>query len=87
MNNMREIKLISSWKAANIREKFANNGSPEYGVIEEKIGTGRATCRECGNKIAKGEKSLQFCYDFTGCGSWTVVEVQIHLKPCKGEKE
>ena len=74
--------MIQPWEAESIREKFATKGHPDYGVIEAKIGTGRATCRECGEKIAKGKNAIQFCYDFTGCGSWTVVEIQIHVESC-----
>lgn len=47
-------------------------------------GTGRATCRCCGEKIKKGEPAIKFYYDFAGCGSWTAVEVQIHVKDCPG---
>ena len=54
----------------------------EYGNIEVIHATGRATCRSCGEKIKKGEKAIRFCYDFTGCGSWTAQLVQVHLYTC-----
>lgn len=46
-------------------------------------GTGRATCRCCGEKIKKGEKAIFFYWDFAQCGSWTAVGCQVHLDDCQ----
>jgi hypothetical protein len=53
-----------------------------YGEIDVITGSGRAVCRACGRRIAKGERALKIGVDFTGHGSWTVIEVQIHDRDC-----
>lgn len=55
----------------------------EYGELEQATATGRARCRSCGQKIAKGAPELRFFWDFTGSGSWTAVEVHIHRENCQ----
>jgi hypothetical protein len=60
----------------------AENGRDDakslYSSVDKKIATGRATCRCCGQKIAKGEVALYFAYDFTGSGSYTAVWCWMH---------
>lgn len=60
----------------------AGGNIADCGELEIIDATGRAVCRCCGQKISKGSLAIKFCYDFTGCGSWTVVEVQIHGEHC-----
>lgn len=57
------------------------NWSGELPYIEAAIGTGRASCRQCGNKIKKGEKAIKFPYSFTdgSYNAWTAVTCQIHV--------
>jgi len=55
----------------------------DMGTLEVVEATGRAVCRCCGEKIAKGELAIQYFYDFTGSGSWTAVKVQIHAGACE----
>jgi len=54
----------------------------DMGTLEVVEATGRAVCRCCGEKIAKGDLAIQYFYDFTGSGSWTAVKVQIHARAC-----
>lgn len=58
---------------------FGRDGIGDLEIIE---GTGRATCRECGRKIKRGDKAIKGFFDFTGNGSWTAVAVQIHFNDC-----
>lgn len=53
-------------------------------MAEIKDGTGRATCRQCGKKIQKGEKSIGFFYSLSesSYNSWTACWCQIHLDNC-----
>jgi hypothetical protein len=44
--------------------------------------TGRATCRSCGQRLAKGEKAIRF-YEDQGGGSWTALCMQIHFDHCE----
>lgn len=53
-----------------------------YGDVEIITATGRATCRQCGEKIAKGVRAIKGAYDFNGMGGWTACDVQIHLADC-----
>ena len=58
--------------------------SGELPYIEIKESSGRAHCRQCGNKIAKGEKSILFPYSFTdgSYNGWTAIDCQIHYDDC-----
>lgn len=59
----------------------------QYGAIERGLkATGRARCRCCGERIAKGADEVRFYWDFTGSGSWTAVECHIHAAPCEPGK-
>ena len=58
-------------------------GFDSLGDLNIVNGSGRATCRQCGEKIRKDEKAIKGVYDFDGCGSWTAVNVQIHLNTCR----
>lgn len=57
-------------------------GVIEYGVRRTEIATGRATCRVCGKKIAKGEVAYAFPWDITGYGSNTATTIHIHAGAC-----
>ena len=55
--------------------------------MELVIASGRASCRQCGQKIAKGEQAIKGCYDVSQGGNpWLMSDVQIHLHDCKKEK-
>lgn len=54
----------------------------QYGDAEMVVGTGRATCRDCGERILKGTGAIKICEDFTGNGGWTAQDVSIHMLPC-----
>jgi len=89
LKNLRN--LLQDWTARQIREDFAASGRSsliQYGDDrpQQIVGTGRAVCRHCGEKIAKGSPALQFAWDFNACGSWTATTVQIHLA-CNGRAE
>ena len=52
------------------------------------LGTGRAKCRLCGNKIGKGDIELRFFASFTDGGSynaWTASECHVHASCVKVE--
>jgi hypothetical protein len=88
--------MLKEWQAQGIREvgqQHAVSGERldnldrggqyiEYGCLELVTATGRATCKECGQKIAKGMMSLRFYWDFKGSGSWTAQASQIHFLDC-----
>jgi hypothetical protein len=81
------MNLLTDWETARVREDFdkSNPNSPrfvEFGILEPLVATGRATCRACGQRIAKGEPSAKFAWDFNGCGSWTAQEIHIHRFQC-----
>ena len=67
-----------------VKESPVNNRprGTQFGIVEIIPATGRATCRVCGKKISKGSKAVKFMWDFTGSGSWTLIECQIHLEDC-----
>lgn len=50
----------------------------QYGGLDRCTATGRATCRGCGRRIAKGERALVFAWDFHGSGSYTATVVWLH---------
>jgi hypothetical protein len=83
-------RTIPTSSAAKIRAQFADPRARrsadgltaceevEYGGVREVVASGRATCRCCGQKIAKGVPALTFAWDFDSCGSWTATTVSIH---------
>ena len=80
----RAFPLIDAHYIEQIRRPQPGRRNPiEYGALERVTGTGRARCRCCGKKIAKGERELRFYWDFNGCGSWTAVECHVHEKDCR----
>ena len=80
--------LIPTRYATEIRRAWHRGGSaayaaePMYGNVEVFTATGRATCRDCGEKIKRGALALKVGYDFNGSGSWTACEIQIHALQC-----
>ena len=48
------------------------------------VSSGRSSCRQCGEKISKGELAIQGMYDFAQGGAFTASRVQIHLQYCNG---
>lgn len=84
------MHLIDRWEAEGIREA-ALDGSDywdELPYIETDVATGRATCRECGKKIKKGDRVVRFPYSFTdgSYNSFTAYDCYIHLDDCKEKK-
>ena len=90
------MKLMQQYQADEVRAaaQRAPKRSPEgeehytstwveYGVIKRAVGTGRATCRCCGLKIARGAPTLTFPWDFHACGSWTATQATIHFDACQ----
>ena len=55
----------------------------ESPYVELHYGTGRATCRICGQKITKGALDVRFAHSFTdgSYNPWTAVECHAH-KDC-----
>lgn len=90
------IKRILNWEAdywrARTERALAQHRSLDLvdfdapGGTEVVSGTGRATCRSCGERIQKGVPALRGYADFTGCGAWTAVQIQIH-RVCPGDEE
>lgn len=56
----------------------------EYDNAKRVIATGRATCRVCGSKIAKGEPAIQVAMDLNGMGSHTARIVSGHPHHMEG---
>jgi hypothetical protein len=70
------IKLLPPHVVDQLRKGGCNDqGNP----FEPGVGTGRGTCRACGEKIAKGVDCLKGSYDFAGGGSWTSTTCSIHM--------
>lgn len=79
--------LITDWSVVKIREALPGQSYViEYGVLEHVEASGRARCKACGQKIAKGEPCLRFAWDFRGCGSWTAQTVHMHAAACPAAK-
>ncbi len=82
------MKMLDASGCADVRADMAglqvgehlyrSTNTLQYGAPEVIQGTGRATCRCCGQRIAAGAESLRFAWDFNGSGSWTAQEIQIH---------
>lgn len=80
--------MLDASECADVRQDLAglrvgehlcrSTNTLQYGAPEVILGTGRAACRCCGQRIAKGAESLRFAWDFNGSGSWTAQEIQIH---------
>ena len=51
------------------------------------VATGRATCRQCGKKIVRGEKAVPFFVSFTdgSYNPWTSMRAFIHFDDCGKE--
>jgi len=88
------IRLIKPWEAREYREDTERlaSGCAGMGRVSEEVATGRATCRACGRKIAKGEKCLEALYDFTnGNGTagdpFTGVWIKLHDFDCLVDRE
>lgn len=78
----KHMDSIARWEF----EKILNGRHPqgaEYGGRPElTVASGRATCRFCFGKIAKGEPAYRWAHDFQGCGSWTVITSYVHGYDC-----
>jgi hypothetical protein len=93
--------MLERWEAEELRARICRPGDQvrglhgrtmnrnppnwcvgDFGIVE---GTGRATCRECGVRIAKGESAIECFYDHGG-GSWTSTRMLIHLNDCGDTK-
>jgi hypothetical protein len=77
-------RLLTDGQVKSIREALPKQSwLIEYGTLEFVVATGRAKCRACGKKIAKGERCLRFAWDFHACGSFTAQTVHMHEQECK----
>lgn len=66
-------------KANAFRHGVPNDqGNPFYRVTA----TGRSRCRQCGKKIAAGERCYSGEYDFSGSGTWTSSKCYLHDQDC-----
>jgi hypothetical protein len=97
-DSMKQVTLIDSYDCKRTREDVTGDlaerpdrksfsgsfhGNGGCGALELVTGTGRATCRQCGEKIAKGEQAIKGCYDVSqGANPWLMSDVQIHLRDC-----
>jgi hypothetical protein len=81
--------MIDNYDADKIRagrDHTDCGGSVEYGYRETVVGSGRAICRVCGQKILKGQVAYRFPWDISGCGSFTATNVQIHADDCNSKQ-
>jgi len=86
-----KIHLIDKYDAKDIRE-WANTqqcgreiGSCMVDEFEREVmATGRCRCRQCGEKIKKGEIAIPFFASFTdgSYNSWTATRGYIHKNDC-----
>lgn len=91
------IELIARWECRATRtdvHQAITTGRPlnsltfggwGIGGLELVVATGRATCRQCGQKITKGEPAIKGPWDAEG-NSWTARDVQIHFNECTPEE-
>lgn len=79
------MRIIESYQITRMRRAIAerdfNSSAFPYGA-DAAIGSGRATCRACGQKIAKGDPCVRFAWDYQGSGSWTAIVSCIHATDC-----
>lgn len=70
-------------------DTFRSGGRNEQGnLFERGVATGKACCRACGQRVAKGETALVGYFDFTqNYGSWTSVRVWLHEAACNEEQQ
>lgn len=73
-----EYVLEAYRKGEHMYERYGIGPDPK--VVEA---TGRASCRICGLKIAKGIKAITWMWDAEG-NSWTARDVYIHADGCPG---
>jgi hypothetical protein len=73
------------WEAA---ERLGHPDDAQVGgcnVLNKKYveATGRAICRACGHKIAKGELAIELAFSSGGTyNPWAAVDCYIHAKRC-----
>lgn len=72
------IDLLKAWEVERVRL-----GRTEYGVPEIVDVKRSVTCRSCAQKIGRGQKAIEFYWDFQGCGSWTAVKCHFHFESCE----
>lgn len=70
-----DAQLAAAYRA--LRECQNYGGPPEL-----RIATGRARCRVCGERIAKGEQCVYVVHDFQGSGSFTAIACYLHAHDC-----
>lgn len=91
MEAAKAMRLLQEQQVQRIRDAaargdFGSNATP-YGS-EMTIGTGRATCRACGEKIERDVSCIKFAWDYQGSGSWTAIVSFLHAHDCApGSKE
>ena len=80
-----EPRRIKAWEVDSIRNEMPRVRAACCGEVAEVKSTGRATCRGCGRKIRKDQRSLEALYDFQGNGlggdPFTGVWIKVHLDP------
>lgn len=69
--------LLNAWEVERVRLGRTEYGDPEIVDVKRP-----STCRSCAQKIGRGQKAIEFYWDFQGCGSWTAVKCYMHFEPC-----
>lgn len=83
------VKTVPPEVAKQVRKLNDGNTEPKhpYYKIEERSGSGKATCRQCNQMIAEGEPTIFFHYAPDDDNTWIRTKGTIHKEPCESEEE
>lgn len=73
---------IERYEAESLWRGRHPQGAEYGGPPTIQIGTGRARCRACGQRIARGDGAVLWAHDYQGSGSWTAIQSYIHASNC-----
>ena len=74
------VDLLSGSYVENYRK-----GRSEYGSVEKVVAKRAVLCRSCAQTIKKGETVIRAYHDFQACGSWTAVQINLHVENCENK--
>jgi hypothetical protein len=74
--------FIERWEYTKLLAGKHPQGAEYGGRPEREEATGRARCRSCGQRIAKGAPVIRWAHDYQGSGSWTAIQSFVHADDC-----
>lgn len=81
------VKMVAPDVAKNIRgiHQETQKLEPPYYQVEEREGSGKATCRDCGEPIKEGAPTIYFHYAPDGDNEWIRDRGSIHRDECNSD--